>query len=271
MHPAPHTTTSTTSPTTTAPTTSTTQAAGPTCTATASDPTPGDGGSETISITSNQPSAPITATADYKTVDHTFTGTTDSTGSGSVTFSIGSPTAGFTVNVDVTVGAASCSTSFTPQSARSGRSSPLEDCWGRNSDRGRSAALSEPSDGRRSLGRVLTFPQMASPEVLVLGAGFSKSLASTMPLTDQLGDDVLALVAAQTHLVRRRRFRNGQFETWLSRIAEPQPDLTPAENYTNRAVFEKCTEALAAVLNQRTTEAAPEALAGASGLADLAL
>ena len=36
-------------------------------------------------------------------------------GSGAVTFSIRSPTSGFTVNVDVTVGAASCSTSFTPQ------------------------------------------------------------------------------------------------------------------------------------------------------------
>jgi len=104
-----------TSTSTAAPTTSTTQASGPTCTASVSDPTPAGGGSETISITSNQPNAAISVTAHYATVDHTFTGTTDTTGSGSVTFSIGHPTSGFTVDVDVTVGAASCSTSFTPQ------------------------------------------------------------------------------------------------------------------------------------------------------------
>jgi len=42
----------------------------------------------------------VTVTAHYATVDHTFTGMTGATGSGAITFSIGSSTSGFIVNVD---------------------------------------------------------------------------------------------------------------------------------------------------------------------------
>jgi hypothetical protein len=87
------------------------------CTASVSNPTPGQGGSETVSVTSSVPNAGVTVTAHYKTTDSTFTGQTDGTGNGSVTFSIGNPTSGFTVVVDVNVGGgqATCQTSFTPQ------------------------------------------------------------------------------------------------------------------------------------------------------------
>jgi hypothetical protein len=57
----------------------------------------------------------VTIVAHYKTTDHTFTAATDGGGSASDTFSIGRPTIGYTVVVDVAVGSAHCSTSFTPQ------------------------------------------------------------------------------------------------------------------------------------------------------------
>jgi len=86
-----------------------------TCSASVKFPTPGDGGDETVYVTSNVPNSTVTIVAYYKTTNHTFTAATDAGGSASDTFSIGRPTIGFTVTVDVTVGSASCSTSFTPQ------------------------------------------------------------------------------------------------------------------------------------------------------------
>lgn len=61
------------------------------------------------------PNSSVTVVAHYKTTDHAFTATTDGGGHASITFSIGGPTPGYTVNVDVTVGAAHGSTGFTPQ------------------------------------------------------------------------------------------------------------------------------------------------------------
>lgn len=86
-----------------------------TCSASVKFPTPGDGGDQTVYISSTVPNSPVTIVAHYKTTDHTFTAATDGGGSASVTFSIGRPTIGYQVNVDVTVGNAHCSTSFTPQ------------------------------------------------------------------------------------------------------------------------------------------------------------
>lgn len=85
------------------------------CSATVKFPTPGDGGEQTVSVSSNVPNSAFTVVVHYKTTNHTFTGGTDGSGSGSVTFSIGRPTIGYRVIVDVTVGTAACSTSFTPQ------------------------------------------------------------------------------------------------------------------------------------------------------------
>jgi hypothetical protein len=78
-------------------------------------PTPADGGDQTVYVTSPVPNSAVTIVVHYKTTDHTFTAGTNGSGSASDTFSIGRPTIGFQVNVDVSVGAAHCSTSFTPR------------------------------------------------------------------------------------------------------------------------------------------------------------
>jgi len=108
------------SPTTAAPATTVAAAQQPTasasCSASVSNPTPGDGGDETVSVTSNLPQTAGTVTAHYKTTSHQFQFTTDGIGRGQVTFSIGHPTVGYTVRVDVDLsGRATCSTQFTPQ------------------------------------------------------------------------------------------------------------------------------------------------------------
>lgn len=87
------------------------------CTANMSNPDPGDSGDDTVNITSNVPNAPVTIMKYYKTTTSTDSGITDANGSSSITFDIGHPTIGYTVQVSVNInnGAATCSTSFTPQ------------------------------------------------------------------------------------------------------------------------------------------------------------
>jgi hypothetical protein len=80
-----------------------------------SNPTPGDGGSETLNVSSNVPNTAGAVNVHYKTTTHPFALQTGPSGSAAVTFDIGHPTVGYQVEVDVAIGAASCSTSFTPQ------------------------------------------------------------------------------------------------------------------------------------------------------------
>lgn len=107
---------------------------------------------------------------------------------------------------------------------------------------------------------MLTFPSQPVHEVLILGAGFSKSLSDSMPLIDGLGSAVLPLVSERGGVRLPQAFGRGQFETWLSRIAEDQPDLETADNLANRFVFQLCSEALAEVLTECVLEARQDAL-----------
>jgi len=119
---APSTTTTTARAATTTTSTAarvvtTTTAAPPpaSCSATASPPNPTTNTHEQVSVTSDLPNSSIAVAVHYKTTTSNYTGGTDSSGAGVVSFSISHATSGYRVVVDVTVGGrASCSTSFTP-------------------------------------------------------------------------------------------------------------------------------------------------------------
>ncbi|MGH3766967.1 MAG: hypothetical protein ACRDTX_17735 [Pseudonocardiaceae bacterium] len=76
---------------------------------------PGDGGDETITVhTTARASANLQVR--YKTTTHAFSGVADSAGTAIITFSIGRPTRGYPVRVDVSTSSGEiCSTQFTPQ------------------------------------------------------------------------------------------------------------------------------------------------------------
>lgn len=86
--------------------------------------------------------------------------------------------------------------------------------------------------------------------VLVLGAGFSYAISSKMPLTDELGNLVRSRVTDVSARMPRP-FVGGYFEAWLSRLAEPQPDLTPAQNATNHGLFLQVAAELHRLLQER--------------------
>jgi hypothetical protein len=82
--------------------------------------------------------------------------------------------------------------------------------------------------------------------VLILGAGFSRATSDQMPLTDELGTLVMSKLGEPSY-----SFEGGYFEMWLSRLAEPQPDLREEQNYANYAKFLKIAGAVYEVLVER--------------------
>jgi len=78
---------------------------------------------------------------------------------------------------------------------------------------------------------------------VVLGAGFSKAVHPAFPTVDELGELVRARVPKALSSAPRV-FSGGAFERWLSRIAEPQPDLGVAENLGNARDFQIVTEVI---------------------------
>jgi hypothetical protein len=84
----------------------------------------------------------------------------------------------------------------------------------------------------------LMFPQDACNDVIIIGAGFSRALSASMPLTDELGNESVGAAGLGTgERVPIGGFTGGRFEEWLSRLAENQPDLSDLENASNRALF----------------------------------
>lgn len=71
---------------------------------------------------------------------------------------------------------------------------------------------------------------------VILGAGFSKAVDASFPLVDELGELVRSC-APDALTSAPSRFVGGSFERWLSRIAEPQPDLGDAANLQNARDF----------------------------------
>jgi len=85
------------------------------CAASMTNSTPGDGGSDTVVVHTTAGTS-VATIEHYKTTDNEHDGTANGSGTATITFSIGRPTRGYPVAVDVTTGSGqSCSTEFTPQ------------------------------------------------------------------------------------------------------------------------------------------------------------
>ncbi len=74
-----------------------------------------------------------------------------------------------------------------------------------------------------------------------------------MPLTDELGN----LLRDRLDAVRQKgpyRFTGGYFESWLSRLAEAQPDLPDYQNAVNYGLFLRISEELHGLMLEREVE-----------------
>ena len=99
-------------------------------------------------------------------------------------------------------------------------------------------------------------PEPPTPrEVLILGAGFSRNLSKHFPCTDQLGEQAALAAGIGVELLPTGGFKDGNFETWLSHLAEDQPYLSDMENFRNRARFMEVSRAIVETLRSRELEA----------------
>ena len=88
------------------------------CVARMSRSSPPQGGDETVIVDSHHPNRAVRVAVHYKSKDSNYSGQTDGTGHAEIEFSIGKPTIGHAVVVDVDIdGAEKCQTSFTPVAA----------------------------------------------------------------------------------------------------------------------------------------------------------
>ncbi len=86
----------------------------PACLIYVSNSAPPDSYEETVTITSNQPNAPVSLIIHYSRGTSIVSGMTDGTGEAATSFNIGGAASSYPVNVDAVVGNASCGTGFTP-------------------------------------------------------------------------------------------------------------------------------------------------------------
>ena len=92
-------------------------------------------------------------------------------------------------------------------------------------------------------------------DVFVLGAGFSKAIHTDMPLLGGLGTEVLKRLGVSRPLHVPDRLDLGDFEGWLSVLADEQPWRTEAENLEARATYLKITGIMRTVLLERVRQA----------------
>jgi hypothetical protein len=87
---------------------------GAVCSVTLSSGSPADYTDETATIASNVPNTAVSLAKAYKSGTAYDSGATDTSGNATIVFDVSVATVGYTVAVTVTVGAATCGTSFTP-------------------------------------------------------------------------------------------------------------------------------------------------------------
>ena len=98
---------------------------------------------------------------------------------------------------------------------------------------------------------------MDTHHVVMLGAGFSRSLHPQMPLTDELGGRVVGSLQAPGRIGAAQVSFGPElsFESWLSLLSEEQPQLSDADNRDNAALFARLRDAIAAHLIEAQREA----------------
>jgi len=69
-----------------------------------------------------------------------------------------------------------------------------------------------------------------------------------MPMTDTPAGLVMDRLRADGIAAPHGPFTSSGFDAWLSRLAEPQPDLDDAENWENRALFLRVSRGLRHVM-----------------------
>ena len=91
------------------------------------------------------------------------------------------------------------------------------------------------------------------PDVVILGAGFSRAVSEHLPVGNPLGQmalDRARVIEPELFRADTRFSDEYPFEVWLSQLADDQPHLGAVANGMNRVRFAAVREALVAVLRE---------------------
>lgn len=88
-------------------------------------------------------------------------------------------------------------------------------------------------------------------DAFLLGAGCSHAVSESMPLTNQLGAEVAVQLARYGHDVSilTNQF-GGDFEAWMTYLAEGRPWVSEADNLRDRALFLDASHSIADILER---------------------
>ena len=89
--------------------------------------------------------------------------------------------------------------------------------------------------------------------VLLVGAGFSKSIAPNMPTADELGTLVIDRMKNNDASIPKSLVF-GSFESWLSRLADRQPYVSEDEYLMHSSFFLKIATEVANIIDERESE-----------------
>ena len=93
--------------------------------------------------------------------------------------------------------------------------------------------------------------KISGHEVVLLGAGFSHAVSEAFPLNDDLGRQAAERARLAETVLPPGGFHDGNFETWLSQLAEAPPYCLEDEVFARRAILVRTTRALALELRDR--------------------
>jgi hypothetical protein len=95
----------------------------------------------------------------------------------------------------------------------------------------------------------------SSRPAVVLGSGFSRAIADAMPTMPELGSAVLDELGLGSEVLVPF---GGNLEQWMSFLSIDQPWLTTAQNYDNRGMFARVSEAVYACILRAETDVIQE-------------
>ncbi|WP_298210158.1 hypothetical protein [Ferrimicrobium sp.] len=95
---------------------------------------------------------------------------------------------------------------------------------------------------------------LARNDVFILGAGFSKAVATNFPLAADLLEPIRSRLHDRLGMEVQPRGGEG-FEQWLSRLAEDQPYLPPDTNLERAAAFQRVSKEVGKILTDHENAA----------------
>src|SRR5699024_10071546 len=98
----------------------------------------------------------------------------------------------------------------------------------------------------------LSLQPQASRPVYILGAGFSKAIHSSMPITNTLGEDIKRKLSNKVKI----DFRTDKtFEAWLTSMMDDMPFLSPSEVLARKSEAALVTQTIAEILDAHQSTA----------------